>query len=151
MNNDVLHYAPFIGTLVSFLAAQAVKPFIAFFQTRKWDWRKLFTTGGMPSSHTAGCITLTTILALEYGLASCQFVIAGTFTSIVIRDALGLRREAGRQAEAINRIADSLSRNGHEAGLPGRMKTDLGHNGIQVFGGFLFGLVLGILFHIWLD
>ena len=88
MNNDVLHYTPFVTTLCSFLLAQLIKPFVAMvLSPHRFDYKRMFSTGGMPSSHTAGVITLCTTMGLTYGFASPYFVISGTFAGIVIHDA----------------------------------------------------------------
>ena len=146
MNNDVLHYAPFIATLVSFLSAQFIKPFLALTYTHKFDYKRMFSTGGMPSSHTAGVITLCTTIGLKYGLATPAFCIAGTFAGIVIHDSMNLRLNAGRQAEVINEWSAIFSKEMQDPRFrEEHLKTMLGHTWNQVIAGVVYGILIGVL------
>lgn len=146
MSNDVFHYAPFIATLCSFLLAQLIKPFVAALYTHKLEWKRAGSTGGMPSSHTAGVITLCTTLALQYGLASPAFCIAGTFAGIVIHDALTVRQATGKQAEVINEWSSFFSKEFKNGTITEEhLKTMLGHTVSQVVGGVVFGLIVGFV------
>ena len=145
MNHDVLGNAPFIAAAVSFFIAQFFKPIINVIFERKWVWHLLISTGGMPSSHTAGVIALVTSVALTEGLGTIHFAISATFAAIVIHDAMGIRRAAGKQAEVINewsRILSTIHREGQFT--PENLKTMLGHSFSQVLGGMLLGLLVGL-------
>ena len=145
MNNDILNNAPFVAAALSVLVAQMLKPFINAIFERQFDWRLLFSTGGMPSSHTAGVIALTTSIALTEGAGTVYFAIAFTFAAIVIHDAMGIRRAAGKQAEVINewsRLLSDIHREGQFN--PENLKTMLGHSFSQVLGGTLLGLIIGL-------
>lgn len=99
----------------------------------------------MPSSHTAGVIALVTSVALTEGLGTIHFAISATFAAIVIHDAMGIRRAAGKQAEVINewsRILSTIHREGQFT--PENLKTMLGHSFSQVLGGMLLGLLVGL-------
>ena len=146
MNNDILQNAPFVAAALSVFIAQMLKPFVNAIFEHKFDWRLIFSTGGMPSSHTAGVIALTTSIALTQGVGTVYFAIAITFAAIVIHDALGIRRAAGKQAEVINewsRILSDIHREGQFT--PENLKTMLGHSFSQVLGGTVLGLVVGLL------
>jgi acid phosphatase family membrane protein YuiD len=98
----------------------------------------------MPSSHTAGVIALLTSIGMTEGVGTVDFAIAITFASIVIHDAMGVRREAGKQAEVINewsRILSDIHREGEFT--PENLKTMLGHSFSQVVGGIVVGLIVG--------
>jgi len=145
MNNDILQNAPFVAAALSVFVAQMLKPFINVIFERQFDWRLMVSTGGMPSSHTAGVIALTTSIALTEGVGTVYFAIAFTFASIVIHDAMGIRRAAGKQAEVINewsRLLSDIHREGQFN--PENLKTMLGHSFSQVLGGTLLGLVIGL-------
>jgi len=145
MNNDILQNAPFVAAALSFFVAQMLKPFINAIFERQFDWSLLHSTGGMPSSHTAGVIALTTSIALTEGVGTVYFAIAVTFTAIVIHDAMGIRRAAGKQAEVINEWSRLLSDIHHEGQFtPENLKTMLGHSFSQVLGGTLLGLIIGL-------
>ncbi|MDD3904368.1 MAG: divergent PAP2 family protein [Sphaerochaeta sp.] len=146
MNNDILHNAPFIAAASSVFIAQFLKPFINAIFEHKFDWKLLHSTGSMPSSHTAGVIALVTSISLTYGVGSVYFAIAITFAMIVIHDAMGVRREAGKQAEVINewsRLLSDIHREGEFT--PENLKTMLGHSFSQVLGGALLGLIIGLI------
>lgn len=145
MNNDIFQNAPFMAAALSFFIAQMLKPFINAIFERQFDWSLLHSTGGMPSSHTAGVIALTTSIALTEGVGTVYFAIAVTFATIVIHDAMGIRRAAGKQAEVINewsRLLSDIHRDGQFT--PENLKTMLGHSFSQVLGGTILGLIIGL-------
>ncbi|HAF86273.1 MAG TPA: divergent PAP2 family protein [Sphaerochaeta sp.] len=145
MNNDILQNAPFIAAALSVFVAQMLKPFINVIFERQFVWRLIVSTVGMPSSHTAGVIALTTGIALTEGVGTVDFAIAFTFASIVIHDAMGIRRAAGKQAEVINewsRLLSDIHREGQFT--PENLKTMLGHSFSQVLGGTFLGLIIGL-------
>ncbi len=145
MNNDVLANAPFISAAAAFFIAQLFKPFINAIFERRLVWSLLLSTGGMPSSHTAGVIALVTSIGFTAGMGTVSFAIASTFAAIVIHDAMGIRRAAGKQAEVINewsRILSDIHREGQFT--PENLKTMLGHSFSQILGGTLLGLLVGL-------
>ena len=145
MNNDILQNAPFMAAALSVFVAQFLKPFVNAIFEKEFDWSLMHSTGGMPSSHTAGVIALTTSIALTEGVGTVYFAIATTFAAIVIHDAMGIRRAAGKQAEVINEWSRLLSTIHSEGQFnPENLKTMLGHSFIQVFGGTLLGLIIGL-------
>lgn len=91
----------FVSGLVAWMMAQSMKMFLNFFVERKWDFRILFASGGMPSSHSALCTALTTSVAICHGVADSLFPVCLGFSLIVMYDAIGVRRHAGMQAEVI--------------------------------------------------
>lgn len=146
MNQDLFSNAPFLSAALAFFVAQFLKPFVNAIFERVFDWRLLFSTGSMPSSHTAGVISLVTSVAFTQGVGSVYFAISATFAAIVIHDAMGIRRAAGKQAEVINewsRILSDIHREGQFT--PENLKTMLGHSFSQVLGGTLLGLIIGLL------
>lgn len=65
----------------------------------QWDWRMVFASGGMPSSHSSMCCAVTTSVALLQGLRGPLFPACLAFTLIVMYDAANVRYHAGIQAE----------------------------------------------------
>lgn len=110
--NAKLRFSPFFATLAAnptfvsglfaWIIAQSLKVFLNFFVERKWDFRLLCASGGMPSSHSALCTALTTSVALCHGVADSLFPVCLGFSLIVMYDAIGVRRHAGMQAEVKN-------------------------------------------------
>lgn len=91
----------FVSGLLAWFVAQSMKVFLNFFVERKWDLRLLCACGGMPSSHSAICMALTTSVAICHGVADSLFPVCLGFSLIVMYDAIGVRRHAGMQAEVI--------------------------------------------------
>lgn len=146
MNNDILHNSALWSALLGFFLAQLVKPFINLLIEKKFDKKLFFSTGGMPSSHTAGVAALATSIAMTHGFGSIEFAIAICFGGITVHDAMGIRRAAGKQAEVINEWSSILA----EIHKDGRfteehLKTMLGHSFSQVFAGVLFGIIVGMV------
>ena len=132
-----------VGVLAIFLA-QALKIPITYIQTKKWDVQLLFSTGSMPSSHSAGVMAVATSVGLEAGFNSPIFAVSAMLAGIVMYDASGIRFHAGQQANALNLVREDLKMYFQEIKRPTKpheieLKTSLGHKRIEVLGGGLFG------------
>lgn len=135
----------FVGFSVVIIA-QILKFFSHLIVKRIADFRMFTTTGGMPSSHAAGVMGLSTSVGLIQGFSSIEFAIAFGFALIVMYDAAGVRRAAGKQAACLNKIImDVYKQELKEAG--GKLKELLGHTPLQVFVGALFGIVYSYYIH----
>ncbi|KAK9280402.1 hypothetical protein L1049_014091 [Liquidambar formosana] len=130
----------FVSGFFAWLMAQSIKVFLNFFVERKWDFRILFASGGMPSSHSALCTALTTSVALCHGVADSLFPVCLGFSLIVMYDAIGVRRHAGMQAEVLNMIVEDLFE-GHPVSQR-KLKELLGHTPLQVLAGALLGIMV---------
>ncbi|KAL5231936.1 hypothetical protein ABZP36_030712 [Zizania latifolia] len=130
----------FVSGLVAWAVAQAAKVVLTSFVERRWDLRMLFSSGGMPSSHSALCTALTTSVALCHGVGDSLFPVCLGFTLIVMYDATGVRRHAGMQAEVLNKIVEDLFE-GHPISER-KLKELLGHTPSQVFAGALLGIMV---------
>jgi len=136
--------------------AQFIKVPLAFIATRKFDWRLLTSTGGMPSSHSAAVTALATSIALEEGFHSPLFAISAIFGIIVMFDATGIRRHAGYHATVLNQlVADFNKLVGEVKSWPKKEESEkreelkelLGHQPIEVFFGGLLGIILALTVH----
>lgn len=130
--------------LVAFLAGglvQVMKFLADWIRHRRPNFRVLVRTGGMPSSHSAGVCALSTSVGLHEGFASALFSVTLYFSLIVMYDAAGLRRAAGRQAAILNRIVDEKFLH-HRTRPEDRLMELLGHTPFEVG----VGAVLGVLF-----
>ncbi|XP_062231979.1 uncharacterized protein LOC133929297 [Phragmites australis] len=130
----------FVSGLVAWAVAQAAKAVLTSFVERRWDLRMLFSSGGMPSSHTALCTALTASVALCHGVSDALFPVCLGFTLIVMYDATGVRRHAGMQAEVLNKIVEDLFQ-GHPISER-KLKELLGHTPSQVFAGAFLGILV---------
>lgn len=129
-----------IAGLTAWALAQIIKIPLDYLRTRRWNWALLFTTGGMPSSHSSLMTSTTHAIGLYYGFASPLFAMAIAITMIVIYDAANVRRQAGIHAQRINVIFDELLR-GHPINERD-LREVLGHTPLEVVGGILLGLVI---------
>ncbi|WP_298705142.1 divergent PAP2 family protein [uncultured Veillonella sp.] len=132
------------AALWGWFIAQAIKFVIVLLQAKRFQWERLVGSGGFPSSHTSLVIALTTALGYKHGLGSDLFVIALVFSLIVMYDASGVRREAGRQAQILNQLLTHFkSRDIPVYMESGRMlKELLGHTPFEVFGGAILGYIV---------
>ncbi|KAM1053349.1 hypothetical protein FF1_000846 [Malus domestica] len=130
----------FVSGLFAWFMAQSMKVLLNFFVERKWDFRILYSSGGMPSSHSALCTALTTSVALCHGVADSLFPVSLGFSLIVMYDAIGVRRHAGMQAEVLNIVVEYLFK-GHPISQK-KLKELLGHTPSQVIGGALLGILV---------
>ncbi|XP_008656483.2 uncharacterized protein [Zea mays] len=130
----------FVSGLLAWAAAQAAKALLTSVVERRWDLRMLFSSGGMPSSHTALCTALTASVALCHGVSDALFPVCLGFTLIVMYDATGVRRHAGMQAEVLNKIVEDLFE-GHPISER-KLKELLGHTPSQVFAGAILGILV---------
>ena len=116
------------------VTAQIIKFLLHLIIKRSMDLRLFTTTGGMPSSHSAGVMGLSTAVGLIKGFDSIEFAIALGYAFIVMYDAAGVRRAAGKQAACLNKIImDLYNQDLQEAG--GKLKELLGHTPMQVLVG----------------
>ena len=137
-------YYVLISAILGWFLAQLIKMIIAIFTK---DKRRLinvfFSTGGMPSSHSAAVSGLCAACAIHDGFASATFAISLVFAAIVMTDARGVRFEAGKQAAIINRITQKLFEGDPDQVNMG-LKELIGHTPVQVFMGALLGIVVAI-------
>lgn len=125
--------------LVWFIA-QTLKIGIAVAQ-RRHSLATYVAPGGMPSVHSAVVAALCTVTLLADGYRSTTFALAVTLAALVLFDALVVRREVGRQAEAINRLEAELT----PSEVPDRLREILGHRPVEVLVGLLLGTSLALL------
>lgn len=130
--------------MASFLAwalAQLLK-IVSWAVTRgKLNFRRLVEPGGMPSSHSAFVTSLATGIGLTEGFESTIFALAAVFALIVMYDAAGVRRAAGKQARVLNAIIEDLNRRELH---PERLRELLGHTPVEVVAGALLGVLIAL-------
>ena len=119
--------------------AQLIKIIIFWFKHKKLTWHDLIVSGGMPSSHSAFVVSLTTIVYLQEGVSSV-FAVSLVLTFIVIRDAFGVRRSVGKEGQQIEKLLKL-----HK--IKSKFHYSLGHSPLQVVVGSLFGLLISIGIH----
>ena len=139
------HNQVFFAWLTACLVAQGIKISLGVIRLRKFDFRWLFGTGGMPSTHAAGVSALSVSVGQMNGFDSPLFATAVAFTVITLFDAQGVRRWSGRQAQVLNRMIEDMyfRRRMQEP----RLKEMLGHTPVEVFAGMLVGVATAIALH----
>ncbi|MCI4463664.1 MAG: divergent PAP2 family protein [Caldisericum sp.] len=142
LSNNIL-----IASIISNLVAQGLKVIIYYLIEKEWNWRMFTSTGGNPSSHTATVTTLTILLGAKYGFDSPYFTIAFIFSSVVVVDAISVRREVGKHAKTMNDIffETPLGKRLQETVDIEVFKELVGHSGPEVFIGFLLGLLIAVI------
>jgi len=132
-----------ITALCGWLFAQLIKLIIDLIRTHRVNLRYLASAGGMPSSHSAFVTSLATAVGREDGFGSSLFAICFVFGSVVMYDAAGVRQAVSIQARILNRMLDELFT--QHAFSERRLRELLGHTPLEVFAGFLLGLVVGVI------
>ena len=123
--------------------AQILKVVLTSAQERRLNLRVLAETGGMPSSHAAIVMGLTAAVGRLNGLTSAPFAIALIFSIVVMYDAQGVRRAAGRQAAVLNRLVEDLV--SLRQFKDDRLRELLGHTPLEVLVGAALGIAVGLL------
>ena len=129
------------------ITAQFIKFLYNYLKFKKINFKILATTGGMPSSHTAATVALTTSVGLITGFNSVEFAIALGFTLIVMYDAAGLRRSAGQMAILLNRMIDDYPSDKKDGKEYERLMEVLGHTPFEVLMGALLGISISYFLH----
>lgn len=112
--------------------------------------RFIVGSGGMPSSHAASVSATAFSCGILYGYDSAIFAVAAVLAAVVMRDAAGIRREAGKQAEVINQISEELNRKKKKPTFEDTLKVLLGHTPLQVLCGALLGVMMAFFCQHWL-
>ncbi|MFA6254708.1 MAG: divergent PAP2 family protein [Patescibacteria group bacterium] len=109
-----------------------------------FDLRNLFISyGGMPSSHTAFAVSITTLIGLREGYDSALFALALVFTLLVMRDAVAFRGLLGKQAKVFNTLIKRFPE-AEKKDLP-LFREQMGHSTLEVTGGIIWGIGLTYL------
>jgi acid phosphatase family membrane protein YuiD len=129
-----------IAGITSWGLAQLIKVPLNYFSSGKWDWVLLLRAGGMPSSHSALVASVAHASGLFVGFDSPVFALALTVAVIVIYDATGIRRQAGKHAEYINRIIRERLKRGESRDH--QLREVLGHTPLEALAGTILGIAV---------
>ena len=130
---------------LSWAIAQGLKVILTLLISKRFDSSRMWGSGGMPSSHSAMVCAMMMVVGFTEGFTSSVFALAACFAGVVMYDAAGVRRSAGKNAAVINHLLDGLAGNGFVFDEE-RLKELVGHKPIEVFGGFLVGLMVALLY-----
>lgn len=132
-----------IVPMLLWLAIQTFKVIWDLVKTKKFNFKRILGAGGMPSSHSAVVTSLAVLIGKSEGFGSPIFALALIFACVVMYDAAGVRRAAGKQAQLLNKIVNTPGLSGVQ--VQERLVEVLGHTPIQVFVGAIIGIIAGIL------
>lgn len=142
---EILHNKILMSAVIGWAVAQVLKTIIHILVTKKFDPERLVGTGGMPSSHSATVCGLATAAYIVCGPASAEFAIAAILAIVVMYDALGVRRETGKQAVILNEMMEFFNDMGNsKISFEKKLKEFVGHSPLQVFAGALLGISIAI-------
>lgn len=139
-------------SLVAMILCQFAKFIIYSIKYKKPLWYYLISTGGFPSSHSSFCVALCVSLGCFQqdilGYLDWSFPVAVVFSMIVLHDAMGVRLEASKHARILNNLTSEMSyeeRLELGFGEKGSLKEMLGHRAIEVLGGIIVGVAIGLV------
>ena len=147
MNNTFLGFITNKYIYIPFflwLGIQLFKLIYDLVTTKQFNFKRIMGAGGMPSSHSAVVTGLATLIGKNYGVDSAIFALSLIFAFVVMYDACGVRRAAGKQAKVLNDIVNTKGLSNGE--VQEKLQEALGHTPIQVFVGAIIGIVVGLLF-----
>lgn len=130
-----------VTTVIALFTCQVWKVIHNLIETNKLNIKKIYATGGMPSSHTTLVAALTVSVGFNEGFTSNLFIISLFFSAIIIRDALGVRRTVDDLIKYVNKIVKE-----NKFGLEQIVKI-AGHTPVQVLVGALLGVGIAIISH----
>lgn len=141
--NQIIHNKCIVVPIILWFVVQLSKFFTELIIYKRVDFKRLVGAGGMPSSHSAIVCCLASCIGKTYGFDSGVFALALIFAFVVMYDAAGVRRAAGKQASILNKILDTPGMSTIE--VQEKLIEALGHTPVQVFVGALIGFVVGAI------
>ncbi len=143
MINFFQQYKYLIVPMLVWFAIQSFKVMYDLIVTKKFNFKRIMGAGGMPSSHSAVVTALATMIGKDYGTDSAIFALSVIFACVVMYDAAGVRRAAGKQAKLLNKIIETPGLSGVQ--VTERLVEVLGHTPTQVIVGATIGIVVGLI------
>lgn len=128
----------------TWLGIQTFKVIWDLATTKKFNFKRIIGAGGMPSSHSAVVMAITVLVGKESGFDSYMFAVSFIFSLVVMYDAAGVRRAAGKQASLLNKIIETPGLTGVQ--VQEKLVEVLGHTPLQVFVGAIIGIIIGSIF-----
>lgn len=132
-------YIPFLV----WLGIQTFKVIYDLIKTKKFNFKRIMGAGGMPSSHSATVTSLAVLIGRDSGFNSPMFALSIVFAFVVMYDAAGVRRAAGKQASLLNKLIETPGLTGMQ--VSERLVEVLGHTPLQVIVGALIGILVGAI------
>lgn len=147
---ELLHNRIFVSAALGWMVAQVLKTIIHMILTKQFVAERMVGSGGMPSSHSATVCALATATGMECGAGSPEFAITIMLAIIVMYDAMGVRRETGKQGRVLNEMLEIFTNMGKEISPGKRLKEFVGHTPLQVLMGAILGIIIAVILGIWM-
>ena len=138
-----LEYKYLITPFLIWLCIQTFKVIYDLVVTKKFNFKRILGAGGMPSSHSAVVTGLATMIGKREGINSPIFALSVVFAFVVMYDAAGIRRAAGKQAKILNKIIETPGLTGIQ--VSEKLVEVLGHTPTQVIAGAIIGIIVGFI------
>lgn len=137
---ELLQNRVLIASVAAWVVGQSLKFPLEYILNKRWNWGIMFSSGGLPSSHSALVTAVALSIGFQDGFDTPIFALAVAIAMIIIYDAAGVRRQAGFHAERINEIMKNFieSRRFPEEDL----KEMLGHTPFEVITGVILGVLI---------
>lgn len=142
--DDIIHNSILWVSVLSWFTAQVIKIIINLIKYKKFDFSLIISSGGMPSSHSSFVSAMTVSVGQKVGYDSALFAVCTIMSLVVMYDAAGVRRAAGKQAAILNKIMDEIKTN--TLNVEERLKELLGHTPVEVAAGAILGIIIAIMF-----
>ena len=146
MTNDFMTFVQSKYIYVPFLLWFGIQSFKLIYDlctTKKFNFKRIMGAGGMPSSHSAVVVGLSTLIGKYEGVGSPIFALSFILAFVVMYDACGIRRAAGKQAVLLNKLIETPGLTGMQ--VSEKLVEVLGHTPVEVFVGALIGIVVGLI------
>ena len=140
--NFITEYKYIIMPILVWVFIQLFKFIYDLVTTKKINFKRILQAGGMPSSHSGVVVCLTTMIGKDVGINSPLFAVS--LILVVMYDAAGVRRAAGKQAKLLNKIVETPGLTGVQ--MHEKLVEVLGHSPKEVIVGALIGLIVGLVF-----
>lgn len=144
--NDLITFVQNKYVYVPFLLWFGIQLFKLIYDlvtTKKFNFKRIMGAGGMPSSHSAVVTSLATLIGKNEGVGTPIFAVSLIMAFVVMYDACGVRRAAGKQAALLNKLVETPGLTGIQ--VSEKLVEVLGHTPVQVFVGALIGIVAGLI------
>lgn len=144
--NFYAQYRYLIVPFFTWIGIQLFKVIWDYATEKKFNIKRLWGSGGMPSAHSAVVVSLTTMIGKSQGVTSPIFAVSFVFALVVLYDACGVRYETGKQAHVLNEIISNPDFEIENFTFNGKLEELVGHTPVQVLVGAVIGLIIGLIF-----
>ncbi len=142
---ELLQNKIFVSAVIGWLVAQVLKTLIHFILTKKLVAERIVGSGGMPSSHSATVCALAAATGIQYGGGGFEFAVTIMLAIIVMYDAMGVRRETGKQGQVLNEMLEVFTNMGKQISAEAKLKEFVGHTPLQVLMGAILGIAIAVI------